>query len=181
LVEEGTSCALLIHKSLRLRYTPRLVAIAQPKGFTLLLNSQRLRSKLRFSLTRRPTLYCIQLFLGKISLEALLPSCVNLQSYTYVHRRKRLSSSSLGLQSLPGILYHSYAVQLRPSIGGCLFISISIASLFMGRSLALPIVRVSPSPSSQRSSPARVDSPHRPSRVRSGDAPLFLGGPLASP
>ena len=45
-------------------------------------------------------------------MEALLPSYVDLQPLTFVHRRKRLSSSSFGLWFLSGILCHSSAVRL---------------------------------------------------------------------
>jgi hypothetical protein len=106
---------------------PRLVVSSWPKGPSSRLYSQRLRSKAMFrfaspalSLTRRPThwplkrrsAYSTQSFLGKIFLEALLPSCVDLQISSYVHRRKRLSSSSIGLRFIPGILCHSSAVRL---------------------------------------------------------------------
>jgi hypothetical protein len=64
------------------------------------------------SLTRRPTHYSVQLLLGKISLETLLLSCVNLHTFIYVLHRKRLSSSSLDYALCMVILSHSNGARL---------------------------------------------------------------------
>ena len=68
----------------------------------------------------------------------------------------------------------------RPSDGGRLFISISFADGFMGRSLALPIGQPLPAGESLGASTPWVGQPHRPSFDSVGLTHLLrLGGPLS--
>jgi hypothetical protein len=105
------------------------------KVFTFLLGSQRLRSKALSCYATlcstclvtdpRPThrslkrcsAYCIQSFLGRISLETLLLSCVNLHTSYLRPSSEEAIFLFIGLRYLYGIFSHSIGVRLFNPVG----------------------------------------------------------------